>query len=277
MKELSTAVAPFAKNGKILMLALDHRGAFKSLLNRDHPDTVMPQEIITLKERILRASAKEVSGVLIDPLYGLPAYRSAGLLTPYLLSTEKTGYESVGNDRRTIIESHANVLKEQGAHGVKLLLYYQPFAETAVYQRSVAKQVANECRDNNLPFFLEIVTYGDGPVDAMLIHSINDFLEDGIRPDVFKLEFPGSKESCLKITEILKDIPWILLTRGVTYPIFEGQLSTAISAVAVGYLAGRAVWQEGLSMKEGEDRENFIQTTIPERLKRLADIALSGN
>ena len=140
----------FRKNGKFLMLALDHRGSFKKLINPENTDAVSDQEMIEVKGMLLKATAEDASGFLIDPGWGLSGYKAQSLQNPYLLSIEKTGYESSGVDRKTILESSAAHLLEKGAEGVKLLLYFNPTGATAAFQIEVAKEVLADCRANNL-------------------------------------------------------------------------------------------------------------------------------
>jgi len=124
--------------------------------------------------------------------------------------------------------------------------------------------------------FLEIVTYGNEALakdrPEWVTKSVDAFLKAEIVPDVFKLEYPGNEASCKKITEMLGSTPWILLTRGEPYEVFLEQLKTAVSNGAVGFLAGRAIWQEVANYDNDEDRLRFLNTISRERFKEICSI-----
>ncbi len=270
-------LAPFLKDGKFLMLALDHRGSFKKLMNPSNGDAVTDQQAIDLKREIINAVKPQMSGVLIDPDYGLPAYTEK--TKPFLLPVEKTGYEDQGGERLTKLEYGVPKLMDWGAGGAKILLFFNPFLKTAEQQLETARTVVEECKSRDYPLFLEIVTYeSDHDItleerEKIVIESLKMFIKRGIKPDVYKMEYPGSAVACRTISAVLQEdgIPWILLTRGDSFDHFKVQLEEAVSRGAVGFLAGRALWQEVCTM-QGAEKEKFLKETLPERFKVISDI-----
>ncbi len=264
----------FCKNGKFLMLALDHRGSFMKLVNPDNPESVTKDVLIQIKSEIISAVKDQCTGLLIDVDYGLPAYSYAD--KPFLLPVEKSGYTEQSGERITEIEYSAGEIKNLGGAGVKLLLYFNPSLASAEQQLSTAEKVLAECKTIGLPFFLELVVYQpNGPVGTeraqLVIDSVRMFVDRQIIPDVFKLEYPGDAQSCQIITELVGSTPWILLTRGDSFETFLQELEHAVAAGARGFLAGRALWQEGCSMHE-EDRRQFFETTLSERFQQIISI-----
>lgn len=272
----------FTSNGKFLMLALDHRGSFKKLMNPQDPEAVKDEEVIVLKSEIIEALKDQFSGLLIDEIWGLEACREVCQTKPFLLPLEKSGYKELDGERVTELEFTVQQLMHNKASGAKLLVYFNPEAQTTDKQLDMAKKVLGECSRYNFPLFLEIVTYGlsahpGGVVGRHLgrvVDSVRMFLENKVVPDVFKLEYPGSFEACGDITKLLGNTPWILLTGGDDFDIFKVHLGDAIKAGAKGFLAGRALWQE-LTTLAGEEKEKFLQETLPERFRALAKIAAS--
>ena len=269
----------FARQGKYLMLALDHRGSLKKLLNPGDPGAVQDVQVIGLKERILRSLKDQFSGVLLDPIFGLPAYKKAlgeqdG--TPYILSLEESGYEEREGDRYSKLQYEAKQLKERGASGTKLLLYFDPQGKSAEHQIDVAKTALEASRGQNIPLFLEVVTYGktrdSASAGEATLQAMRMLLARGVKPDVWKLEFPGSAELAKEITELAADTPWILLTRGVSFEQFAKELQTSVENGARGFLAGRAVWQEVMEFR-GEEQEKFLNETVPSRFRKISQIA----
>jgi tagatose-1,6-bisphosphate aldolase len=62
-----------------------------------------------------------------------------------------------------------------------------------------------------------------------------------------------------------------LLSAGVDFEQFEPQVVAACEGGASGFLAGRAIWKEGVALAPDE-RQAFIAGTATDRLKRLLDI-----
>jgi len=276
-------ISRFTNKGKILMLALDHRGSFKKLINQQAPDLVKPAQVITIKQEIISELYDQFSGVLIDSEAGLSAFQKASVAKsapkPYLLCIEKTGYEDEKGSRKTTLEFSVSKLKSLGASGIKLLLYYHPQAPTKQHQLTVAKQVLQDCRAAKLPLFLELVTYTlpefNSHKPELVLDSVYDFLQAGIIPDVFKLEYPGDPAACFQITKILKKTPWILLTKGDSFVNFKQQLKIAVANGAIGFLAGRSLWQEFGQYPELK-RLDYFQTVVLERFSQIRQIVLSA-
>jgi len=217
-----------------------------------------------------------MSGVLIDPQCGFRAFLNPN--KPYLMCMEKSGYTDKVGERVTELEYSASELKDMGAEGTKLLIYFNPEGKNCAKQLETAKTAMLDSQKNNMPFFLEIVTYGNEKNkksrSEYVIKSLEQFLCSDIRPDVFKLEYPDDAKSCKKITEMLGGIPWILLTRGENYKIFKKQLKDALANGAKGFLAGRAIWQEISEYPKKESKQYFLETVARVRFKEICDMAL---
>lgn len=260
----------FTSNGKYLMLALDHRGSIKKLINPKDPDSVTDEQVISIKREIINALADQFSGLLIDEHFGLEACREVCQFKPYLLPLEKSGYVEDGGERITQLEHEVVDLMKLGASGAKILFYFNPNVKSAKKQLEIAKKIVDECRQKNYPLFLEIVTYGED--ENMVLESVRMFIESDAVPDVWKLEYPGSAEECDQVTKLVGDTPWILLTGGETYNEFKPKLEDAIKGGAKGFLAGRAIWQEVCKLV-GVEKEKFLKETLPGRFREISEIA----
>jgi len=259
------------------MLALDHRGSFKKYVKPKAPETATDAEVIKVKSMITGALEDQFSGVLLDPDWGLPGYDKK---KPFLLCLEKTGYSDVKGERLTELEYTASQLKEWGASGVKLLIYFNPEADSCAAQIEVTKQALADAHQNDLPLFLEIVTYGNEELgksrSEWVLRSLQKFISANVIPDVWKLEYPGDAKSCKKITEMVGKTPWILLTRGDSFEVFRKELVEAVGAGAVGFLAGRALWQEISQYSDEKTQQKFLDGTVAKRFADIAEIVLNG-
>jgi len=265
----------FTKNGRYLMLALDHRGSFKKYISQN-PESVTEGDIVKAKAMIIGSLADLFSGVLIDPVWGLEAYR--GGTKPYLLCLEKTGYVENDSERITELEYTAEQLKKLGASGTKLLLYFNPEAKNCTAQIATAKKALEDSHKNSLPLFLEIVTYGNEAVGKSraewVIRSVEMLIKNSVVPDVWKLEFPDDLKSCQAVTKLVQKTPWILLTRGESFEVFKEQLKLAVAAGAVGFLAGRALWQEFGQYADEKSQEKFLIEVVKPRFEEISRIVL---
>ena len=264
------------------MLALDHRGSIEKMIPPNIPPEKHKETIIEIKRLLITSLVSQYSGVLIDADYGIHAYDLAKtnadvLAKPYLMCIEKTGYTDTDHERLTSLEYSVSELKAMGAKGVKILLFFHPDARTAASQIGVAKKVYEDCKQNGVPFFLELLNYSldDKPYDTSLLvpRSVKMFLDQGITADVFKLEFPGTGAACQEISHMLGQTPWILLTKGATYDGFVAGLKVAIANGARGFLAGRSIWQDFAKLPQRE-WEHFMQTTVCDRFREICSIAL---
>jgi tagatose-1,6-bisphosphate aldolase len=268
----------FQNQGKYLMLAFDHRDSFKKYVNRANPDKATVEDLIKVKGMVISALEDQFSGVLLDVDWGLAGYKSKN--KPYLLPLERSGYTDVEGDRTTKLEYSAKQLNDLGASGTKLLLYLNPEAKNCEEQLATAKQALDDSHQNELPLFLEIVTYGNEELGKSraewVLRSVQMLIENNIVPDVWKLEYPGDFESCKKINELVGSAPWILLTRGEKFDKFDEQLKDAVSAGAVGFLAGRALWQEIGECKTDAERQEFLDKKVKKRFEIISQIALGS-
>jgi tagatose 1,6-diphosphate aldolase len=273
------------------ILAFDQRGSYIEML----PEGSSFDDAVTIKQDVVAALSPHTSAVLLDPTYGLtPALhmsRSSGLL----MALEKTGYSGKSTYRLTDFDPDWTVekIKKIGASAVKLLVYYHPDAgELATEIETLVRDTAAACHASDLPLFVEPLSYS---LDANVSKSSAEFAAQrpaivretarrlgAIGPDILKMEFPvhaaidtneaNWQSACAAISEA-SAVPWVLLSAGVDFSVFERQAQIACQNGASGFLAGRAIWKECVKMPS-EERQNFLRNTAVERLTRLNDVTL---
>jgi tagatose 1,6-diphosphate aldolase len=237
------------------------------------------EEFKTLVTEVLTPHA---SAILLDPEWGLPASkrrsRNAGLLLAY----EKTGYDKTGPGRLPDLLDLWSVrrLKEAGANCIKILLYYTPFDPAGVNDKKHAwvERIGDECRANDIPFFLEFVGYEEGVDEKgldfakkkpeIVTRSMAEFTKDRYGVDVMKVEVPVnmkfvegarafagqqaySKQEAMdhfRRAAAVATRPFIYLSAGVSNAEFTESLELAAEAGTrfSGVLCGRATWKEGI-------------------------------
>jgi len=259
----------FKKSGKFLMLALDHRGSFRKMARKYGLNQA--SDLVNLKCKLLQSLANQTSGVLIDNEIGLPAYNKMGLDVPFLLPLEKSGYHGSVDNREAEIEFTPNQLIKLGANGAKLLVYLNPETPLFNSQCELISQQIKLAQEAGLPLFLEVLVYGQDnqELSQLIVKTMFALIEKDIKPNVFKLQYPGSVENSQKITDLLKEIPWVMLSSGADFDLFLTQLKDVASGGACGFLAGRSLWQEVFKF-QGEEQLKFLQKTLPNRFARIS-------
>jgi len=278
------------------MCAIDHRGALKRALNEKNPAAVGYQDMVDFKLDLCQALAPFASAILLDPEYGAAQAVAAGLLPGtkgLLVSMEKTGYAGDSAARITELLPGWDVkkAKRMGASAVKVLIYFRPdLKDVASKQLDLVARLADQCLGEDIAFLVEPVTY---PVEedasskkfadikpGLVIETARQITALPI--DVLKAEFPADTKveqddgKLLRLCQELNQasrLPWVLLSAGVDFDSFKKQVEIACKAGASGFLAGRALWQEGAQIRSRKDRMDFLRNTAAPRAKQLAEAA----
>ncbi len=283
--------------GMMTMCAIDHRGALRRSLNERAPDAVSYQDMVDFKLDLCQSVAPFASAVLLDPEYGAGEAIAGGILPGskgLLVSMERTGYGGDSSARITQLLPRWSVkkAKRMGASAVKLLIYFRPdLRDVASRQLDLVARLADRCIKEDIPLLVEPVTYPVGEER----NSAREFAE--VKPDlvietarmitalpidVLKAEFPtdttfnqdeGRLLNLCKELNQASRLPWVLLSAGVGFESFKIQVEIACKAGASGFLAGRALWQEGGRIPARKARMAFFRSTAAPRLKELARIA----
>jgi tagatose 1,6-diphosphate aldolase len=278
--------------GKLVMFALDHRGNLQRALNPGDPQSVTYEQMVSFKVEVAAAMSLVASGILLDPQFGAAQAISAGAIHSgcgLLVALEKTGYTGDPTARQSQILPGWSVEKicRMGADGVKLLIYYHPDAPNAAEQEDLVAEVGEYCRQYDMPFFLEPLSFSLDPAvkkvataekRIVVTETARRLTPFGV--DILKAEFPVNiddekdesvwAQACAAVSEAAA-CPWIILSAGVSFEEFERQTFVACRNGASGVLAGRAVWAEAADLA-GAARQEFLQTIAVERMKRLTEV-----
>jgi tagatose 1,6-diphosphate aldolase len=281
-------------SGQFVMLALDHRNNLVRSFNPKNPEAVPYKQMTSFKRDVVASLSETSTGVLLDPEYGVGLCIARGAISPdsgLLVAVEKTGYSGDSHDRRSQILPGWGVEKiaRLGAAGVKLLIYYHPDSPNASGQEALVREVAQACKDHDIPFFLEPLSFSlDPAVKKMASPEKRRVVVETARRltrmdvDVLKAEFPLNPadamdetewaDACAELSEA-SAAPWILLSAGVGFETFERQTKIACQNGASGVLAGRAVWKEAVALRD-QARTDFLRSTAKERMIRLQEVIL---
>ncbi len=278
-----------SQNHVFAILAFDQRGSYRKML----PDDTAYEAAAQIKRDVVVTLAPHATAVLLDPIYGLQAALDMSGQSGILMAIEKTGYSGEATARRVdfIDGWNASKIKQMGASAAKLLVYYHPDAGTLTEEiETLVQNLAAECHRHDLPLFVEPLSYSlDNSVpknSATFAQKRPAIVRETARrlsklgPDVLKLEFPVDvafnddesiwQEACEAVSTVC-DAPWVLLSAGVDFEIFERQVQIASRAGASGFLGGRAIWKEAIAMTTPK-RQRFLDEIATERLHELSAI-----
>ncbi len=294
--------------GVIAAAAMDQRGSLQKSLAKEKGGEVtdaMMEEFKTLVTEVLTPHA---SAILLDPEWGLPASKRRAKNAGLLLAYEKTGYDKTGPGRLGDLLDHwsARRLKEAGADCVKILLYYTPFDPKAVNDKKHAwvERIGDECRANDIPYFLEFVGYDEGADEKgldyarkkpqIVTEAMREFSKDRYGVDVLKVEVPVnmkfvegmkcfggqkaySKQEAIDLFHKAASAttkPFIYLSAGVSNSEFSETLELAgESGVKFnGVLCGRATWKDGIPIYAKQGAAAFRSWLETEGVKNINNV-----
>jgi len=285
MKAVSNA------RGVIAAAAMDQRGSLKKALASEKGGEISDAMMEEFKTAVTEVLTPHASAILLDPQWGLPAAKRRASTAGLLLAYEESGYDNTRPGRRPDLLPTWSVrrLMEAGASCIKILLYYTPFEDAAVNEEKHAwvERIGDECRANDVPFFLEFVGYDPAGGDEkgaefakqkpeVVKQSMAEFTKERYGVDVMKVEVPvnmkyveGARsfvgpaaytrdqaKQCFLDAAAVSTKPFIYLSAGVSNAEFTESLELAAESGATfsGVLCGRATWKDGIPVygKQGD-------------------------
>lgn len=281
LQQASTSSNHFA------VLAIDHQDSLKRALNLHDPASVPDSALVAFKRSVVSSLWHEVSGVLLDPVFGLIQVINAGLPSGVglLAELEKADYNMEPLPLAVEIRPQWSVgkIKFMGAQGVKLFYYYDPDdIDLSSKQDATISQVVADCARYDIPLYAEPIITNSTAQNRQqkIIASARQAQALGV--DVLKLEFPVDvtyeqdlnvwQSACEALSDNL-EIPWVLLSAGVSFDVFQQQVKIACQAGASGYIVGRAVWGDAATLDDVVEQADWLVTTGRQRLQILSAIA----
>jgi tagatose 1,6-diphosphate aldolase len=296
------------ERGVIAAAAMDQRGSLQKALAKEKGSEVGDREIEEFKTLVTEVLTPHASAILLDPEWGLPASRRRAKNAGLLMAYEKTGYDKTGPGRLPDLLDEWSVrrLKEAGADCIKILLYYTPEDPKDVndIKHAWVERIGDECRANDIPFFLEFVGYEEGADEKgldfakkkpqIVAGSMAEFTKDRYGVDVMKVEMPinmkfvegtkafggqkaYSKKEAMDHFRRTADVatrPFIYLSAGVSNAEFTESLDLAGEAATrySGVLCGRATWKDGIPVYGKQGGDAFRKWLESEGVKNIENV-----
>jgi len=294
--------------GVIAAAAMDQRGSLQKALAKEKGGEVTDAMMEEFKSLVTEVLTPYASAILLDPEWGLPAAKRRAPNAGLLLAYEKTGYDKTGPGRRPDLLDHCSVrrLKEAGADCVKILLYYTPLDPQSIndIKHAWVERLGDECRANDIPFFLEFVGYEEGADEKgleyakkkpqIVMESMREFSKERYGVDVLKVEVPVnmkfveatkayagqkaySKQDAMRLFREAAAVakkPFIYLSAGVSNAEFTEALDLAAESGVKfnGVLCGRATWKDGIPIYAKQGADAFRKWLQNEGVKNIKNV-----
>lgn len=282
-------------------LAIDQRGALKKMLG----ESSTKQQIEEFKILVSKELTPYASAILLDPEFGWKAAELKDIHCGLIMAYEKTGYDKtkIGRFPDLIEGVSVKQLKEKGADAIKFLLYIDIDEDHEINRIKTAfvERIGSECLAEDMPFFLEILTYDCHISDKKafakvkprkVIEAMKLFSEPRFNVDVLKVEIPVdmdyvegfAQEDILYSQATAKafyqeqnkctPLPFIFLSAGVKPELFQQTLLFAKQAGSRfnGVLCGRATWGGGTDIFKAQGGEQAALWLQTQGIKHISEL-----
>jgi tagatose 1,6-diphosphate aldolase len=295
------------ENNIIFATAMDQRGSLGKMIQSFDSSKNYDGSLSEFKKGVAKILGNCSSSLLLDPEYGWDAAQQLNNDVGLIMAYEKTGYDATEEGRLpNLIDSYAiQDLNENGSSAVKLLIYYDHNEDENInrIKDTFIKRVGDECKQNDILFILEPVSYSHKGLDAkstefakekpaIIEFFMEEFSKDKYGVDVLKVEVPVSiyniegynaydnynplftekeAQQYYNSCSVLSKIPFIYLSGGVTNEQFVETLHFAKKAGATfnGCLCGRAIWKEGIETYATQSWEDYLNWLNQKGLENL--------
>ena len=255
------------------IIAMDQRNTLRRMFTAVGLDA-SDDDLRTAKADVARVLTPAATGLLSDPTYGVPAITQAKALAAncgLLIAAEPSERRSYQGEPRTHRDPDldARWVLDQGGDALKFFVQLRADRPApAPGEPDLVAETLAVCE--NLVYTRPGEDFSGQAREDAIIESARAL--DDLDIDLLKLEYPGSPEGCKRLAAILHH-PWAVLSAGVPFDQFTDIIQIACDeGGASGFIAGRSVWREVVSLV-GPAREEFLTSVALPRLERLVDVA----
>jgi myo-inositol catabolism protein IolC len=265
-------------DGKLYILAFDHRGSFQKLFGVAGTPTPEETETISDGKRVIFEGMLEAvregaeagaTGVLVDEQFGsnIPEMAREHNLK-LAMPVEKSGQEEFDFEYGDDFPAHIEKFNPDFS---KVLVRYNPDADATMNQEQAArlKRLADWLHENDRKFLFELLVPatdeqlasvgGDGDrYDAelrpeLMRRAIEELQNAGVEADIWKIEGVDERSDAAMLAEQARTGPGregvtcVLLGRGASTEKVEQWLEVAAPVEGfIGFAIGRSIWSDAL-------------------------------
>lgn len=271
-------------SGAFAMVATDQRESLRTIYREATGALVDDDVLRRFKVSAARVLTPLASAILVDRDYGLGPILAAEALYPtcgLIVAADDLVQEPGGpvTDSRLDVGLSPATVRAQGAVALKLLIIWRDDAERQRRHR-LAEAFIGSCRTAGLLSVVEVIVRAPAGAElhwdreAAALEAAREI--GALCPDLYKAEMPylgqaepaQMEEGSRALTEAAGR-PWVVLSAGVPLERFEVAVESACQGGASGFLAGRAIWSDAITLDGLEARLAAISAP---RLRRLGDL-----
>jgi myo-inositol catabolism protein IolC len=267
-------------DGKLYILAFDHRGSFQKKMfgiegdpTPEQTDTIADAKHLIF-EGLLRATEEGVdphaTGCLVDEQFGAPTQipqeaKDRGLLLA--MPVEKSGQNEFDFEYGEDFGAH---IEKFDPNFSKVLVRYNPEGDADMnrVQAEKLKRLADWLHEHDRKFLFELLVpaepdqlesvggdeerYDRELRPELMRHAILDLQDAGIEADIWKIEGIDSQEDCERISETARrdgrdGVICVVLGRGANDEKVDHWLRTGAPVEGyAGFAIGRTIWWDAL-------------------------------
>jgi myo-inositol catabolism protein IolC len=267
-------------DGKLYILAFDHRGSFQKKMFgiEGDPTEEETETIADAKHLIFEGMLKavdagvdpQVTGVLVDEQFGAPTNipgeaKDRGLLLA--MPVEKSGQSEFDFEYEDDFGAH---IDKFDPHFSKVLVRFNPEGDAEMNRRQVErlKRLSDWLRERDRKFLFELLVPAEdeqlekvgGDTDRfdaelrpeLMIRAIEELQDAGIEADVWKIEGIETQEDCERIVQTARrdgrdGVICVVLGRGANDEKVEHWLRQGAPVEGyAGFAIGRTIWWDAL-------------------------------
>lgn len=277
-------------DGKLYILAFDHRGSFQKKMfgiegdpNEEQTETIADAKKLIFEgmlEAVRRGARPGATGVLVDEQFGsdIPEQaRSNGL--KLAMPVEKSGQEEFDFEYGEQFGQHIEKFDPDFS---KVLVRLNPAGDTGMNERQLGrlKRLSDWLHENDRKFLFELLVPAteaqrkqvDGDDDRydselrpeLMRRAIETIQDTGIEVDIWKIEGVDDRDDAVMLSEQARsgsgreNVKCVVLGRGASTEKVDRWLQAAAPVEGfVGFAIGRSIWWDALKgfLEEGLPRE----------------------
>ena len=268
------------------MLAIDQRPPIFNII-KTKKKSYKFNDVVEFKKNISQNLSQHASAILMDPVYSIPNLIPTSRCNGLIVTLEDHTFIEKGKGRysKNIQNWTVEKIKKIGGDAVKVLAWYRPDADkkSIQHQKKYIETIGKNCEKYEIPFLLELLVYPfkneigyskdyteqQQKNQNHVIESVKEFAKKKYKVDIFKLESPvdsknlesdkfsnSTLEAFKKLSKATNNIPWVMLSSGMSKKSFFNCLKLAYRNGASGYLAGRTIWLDSF-----KDYPNYSKIT----------------
>jgi myo-inositol catabolism protein IolC len=292
-------------DGKLYILAFDHRGSFQKKMfgiegapNEEQTRTISDAKRLIFegfRKAVANGAPKDAAGILVDEQFGADIVRDAekgGFV--FAMPVEKSGQNEFDFQYGEDFGKH---IQDFDPTFSKVLVRYNPEGDSGMNERQTArlKRLSDWLHDNDRKFLFELLVPAEpaqlesvgGDDDrydkelrpALMVTAIKELQEAGVEADIWKIEGIDEREDCERISEQVRsggrdNVVCVVLGRGANDEAVEHWLKTGAGVPGyVGFAIGRTIWWDSLKgFLGGEVEREEAADRIAQQYRRFIDV-----